>query len=60
VYLSSEIEEFLGFADRVDVFVGQSLFRSLTGCDINEDDMLAAMFGQDQKDHVSIDEAVAA
>jgi ribose transport system ATP-binding protein len=60
VYLSSEIEEFLGFADRVDVFVGQSLFRSLTGCDINEDDMLAAMFGQDQKDHVSINEAVAA
>jgi ribose transport system ATP-binding protein len=46
VYLSSEIEEFLGFADRVDVFYRGSIFRSLEGEDINEETILAAMFGQ--------------
>lgn len=54
VYLSSEIEEFLGFADRVDVFFGGSLFRSLAGKDINEDAMLAAMFGQPVGAHVEL------
>lgn len=53
VYLSSEIEEFLGFADRVDVFVGQKLFRSLADEAIEEDEMLAAMFGQDGHAHLS-------
>lgn len=46
VYLSSEIEEFLGFAHRVDVFVKGALFRSLSGADVNEEAMLGAMFGQ--------------
>lgn len=53
VYLSSEIEEFLGFADRVDVFVGQSIFRSLSGEAIDEDGLLAAMFGQARNAQVS-------
>ena len=52
VYLSSEIEEFLGFADRVDVFVANTLFRSLSGTEISEEDILAAMFGQD--DHTEL------
>lgn len=46
IYLSSEIEEFIGFADRVDVFHGGSIFRSLHGGEIEEDAILAAMFGQ--------------
>lgn len=46
VYLSSEIEEFLGFADRVDVFVSNTLFRSLSDTDISEEHILSAMFGQ--------------
>lgn len=46
VYLSGEIEEFIGFADRVDVFVANTIFRSLEADLIDEDEMLAAMFGQ--------------
>jgi ribose transport system ATP-binding protein len=53
VYLSSEIEEFLGFADRVDVFVDQTIFRSLRAESIDEDEMLAAMFKQEHHAHVS-------
>lgn len=55
VYLSSEIEEFVGFADRVDVFVDHTIFRSLSGAAIAEDDMLAAMFGQARDAHVSFE-----
>lgn len=54
VYLSSEIEEFLGFAHRVDVFVNGSIFRSLEGAMIEEEAMLAAMFGQPLGTHVEI------
>ena len=46
VYLSTEIEEFFDFADRADVFFEGSLFASFEGDDINEDKILAAMFGQ--------------
>jgi ribose transport system ATP-binding protein len=53
IYLSSEIEEFLGFADRVDVFVGQAIFRSLRAESIDEDEMLAAMFKQERHSQVS-------
>ena len=45
LYLSSEIEEFLDFADRVAVFHKGTLFRVLGGEDVTEDKMLAAMFG---------------
>ena len=55
VYLSSEIEEFLGFADRVDVFVDHSIFRSLSGDRLTEDKMLAAMFGQATEAHFAFD-----
>ncbi|MDR7127000.1 sugar ABC transporter ATP-binding protein [Pseudotabrizicola sp. 4114] len=54
VYLSSEIEEFLGFAHRVDVFVNGSIFRSLEGAMIAEEAMLAAMFGQPPGTHIEI------
>ncbi|MBB5536211.1 sugar ABC transporter ATP-binding protein [Rhizobium giardinii] len=50
IYLSSEIEEFLGFADRVDVFHKGSIHRSLDGPDINEETILAAMFGRSVAD----------
>jgi ribose transport system ATP-binding protein len=45
IYLSSEIEEFLGFADRVVVFHRGAIFRTLAGDEITEEAMLAAMFG---------------
>jgi ribose transport system ATP-binding protein len=48
VYLSSEIEEFPGFADRVDVFVGATLASRLSGADVNEARILAAMFGREE------------
>ncbi len=46
VYLSSEIEEFFGFADRVTVFVRTSLFQTLGSDDIGEATLLPAMFGR--------------
>lgn len=57
VYLSSEIEEFFGFAHRVDVFVNGSLFRSLSGDDIEEREILGAMFGQPPGAHVELEAA---
>ena len=48
VYLSSEIEEFLGFGDIVVAFRDNSIFRSLTGNEIFEENMLAAMFGHNE------------
>ncbi|QEX22750.1 sugar ABC transporter ATP-binding protein [Hypericibacter adhaerens] len=45
IYLSSEIEEFFDFADRVMVFRNGSLFRTLSGTEIAEHALLAAMFG---------------
>ncbi|HEV7249847.1 MAG TPA: sugar ABC transporter ATP-binding protein [Shinella sp.] len=55
VYLSSEIEEFMGLAHRVDVFVKGTLFRSLTGADIEEREILGAMFGQPRGAHVELE-----
>lgn len=46
VYLSTEIEEFFDFADRADVFFEGSLFASFGEHRIDEDNLLAAMFGQ--------------
>ena len=45
VYLSSELEEFFDFADRVAVFHDQSIFHVLEGSDICEEKILPAMFG---------------
>ncbi|PWE53369.1 sugar ABC transporter ATP-binding protein [Metarhizobium album] len=46
IYLSSEIEEFFDFADRVDVFVQTTLHRSLPSRDLSEEALLYAMFGR--------------
>jgi ribose transport system ATP-binding protein len=50
VYLSSEIEEFFDFADRVDVFVNAGLTETLRGGDIAEEALLYAMFGRAKPD----------
>ncbi|PDT01654.1 sugar ABC transporter ATP-binding protein [Rhizobium chutanense] len=55
IYLSSEIEEFIGFADRVDVFFAGRLFRSLSGDHIAEEPILAAMFGKSENASVEFD-----
>lgn len=46
VFLSSEIDEFLGLCDRVAVFRNGSLFNVLPTEKITTDRVLAAMFGQ--------------
>lgn len=46
IYLSSEIEEFVGFASRVLVFRNGSVFDSFDESNIDPDRILAAMFGQ--------------
>ncbi len=46
VYLSSEIEEFVGFCIRVVVFRHGSIFREFTGPQIEPARILEAMFGQ--------------
>ena len=46
VYMSSEIEELIGFCSRVIVFRNGSIFDQFTGSDINRINILAAMFGQ--------------
>ncbi len=45
VYLSSEIEEFFDFADRVLVFRNMTLFRTVLSANFSEHALLAAMFG---------------
>jgi ABC-type sugar transport system ATPase subunit len=46
IYLSSEIEEFFGFADRALVFRDGTVFDSINETDMSEHSILAAMFGQ--------------
>jgi ribose transport system ATP-binding protein len=46
VYMSSEIEELVGFCSRVLVFRNGHVFEELAGEDINGERILAAMFGQ--------------
>ena len=58
VYLSSEIEEFFGFAHRVDVFFGNQIFESLTGADINEHRILTSLFGL--REEVNFEQAAEA
>jgi ABC-type sugar transport system ATPase subunit len=45
VYLSSEIEEFFDFADRVLVFRNRTLFMTVSSANFSEEALLAAMFG---------------
>jgi ribose transport system ATP-binding protein len=54
VYLSSEIEEFFQFADRADVFFDHAIFASFEDAEIDEEHLLAALFGH--RDHVDFDE----
>ncbi len=49
VYMSSEIEELIGFCSRVLVFRNGHVFEELTGEAINGERILAAMFGQTSK-----------
>jgi len=46
IFLSSEIEEFLGLCDRVAVFRNGSIFTVLSAEEVTIDRVLAAMFGQ--------------
>jgi ribose transport system ATP-binding protein len=46
VYMTSEIEELFGFAERVDTFRSGALIDSQPGQSITEKSMLAAMFGR--------------
>jgi ABC-type sugar transport system ATPase subunit len=46
LYLSSEIEEFFDFADRVAIFRNRTLFRSIPSELFSEHALLAAMFGE--------------
>jgi len=48
VYLSSEIEEFVGFATRVIVFRNGSIFDEFSGDAIEPAGILEAMFGQER------------
>ncbi|MGH7080313.1 MAG: ATP-binding cassette domain-containing protein [Acetobacteraceae bacterium] len=45
LFLSNEIEEFVGLCDRVVVFRLESAFRTLEGTEVTADRVLAAMFG---------------
>jgi ribose transport system ATP-binding protein len=51
VYLSSEIEELVGFCSRVMVFRNGGVFEELAGAAITPDRILAAMFGQTMTHH---------
>ncbi|MFZ4478542.1 MAG: sugar ABC transporter ATP-binding protein [Rhodoferax sp.] len=53
VYLSSEIEEFVGFCSRVLVFRNGSIFDEFTGSDIHPTPILEAMFGQTRAKQVA-------
>lgn len=53
VYMSSEIEEFVGFASRVIVFRNGSIFDQFTGSEIEPARILEAMFGHGKGAHQS-------
>jgi ribose transport system ATP-binding protein len=57
IYLSSEIEEFIGFANRVEVFRNDSLSGTLIGGQVDEQPILAAMFGQAPTEEVVFEDA---
>jgi ribose transport system ATP-binding protein len=49
IYLSSEIEDFFDFADRVLVFRTNALFRAIPAARFSEHAFLAAMFGEPEE-----------
>ena len=48
IYMSSELEEFIGFCSRVVVFRNGSIFETFTDAQINADGILESMFGHRQ------------
>ena len=48
IYMSSELEEFIGFCSRVVVFRGGSIFETFINEQINADGILESMFGHRQ------------
>ena len=48
IYMSSELEEFIGFCSRVVVFRNGSIFETFTDEQINADGILESMFGHRQ------------
>lgn len=64
IYMSSELEEFIGFATRVIVFRDGSFFDAFQGEEVNAKSILEAMFGQTdgagltEEGHVVIDDVV--
>ena len=57
VYLSSEIEEFFDFADRVIVFRSGEIFDTIAAQEMSEQGILAAMFGQSKQENPAIEAA---
>jgi ribose transport system ATP-binding protein len=60
IYLSSEIEELIGFANKVAVFRNYAIFRLLSADRVSEHAMLAAMFGQQEDKDLDFDFQVSA
>lgn len=59
IYLSSEIEEFIGLCSRVLVFRHGSMFAQFSGLEIDTHRILEAMFGQTSGGSVTSRDAVA-
>lgn len=57
IYLSSEIEDFFEFADRVLVFRSKTPFRTIPAVRFSEHAFLAAMFGEAEEANVSFEPA---
>lgn len=60
IYLSSEIEDFFEFADRVLVFRSKAPFRTIPAARFSEHAFLAAMFGKPEEADMSFERAGAA
>ncbi|WP_246687091.1 sugar ABC transporter ATP-binding protein [Mesorhizobium sp. M3A.F.Ca.ET.201.01.1.1] len=60
IYLSSEIEDFFDFADRVLVFRANAPFRTIPAVRFSEHAFLAAMFGEPEEASMSFEPAGAA
>ena len=56
IYMSSELEEFIGFCSRVIVFRNGSIFETFVDQQINADGILESMFGHIQNENSSKDE----
>jgi len=57
IYMSSELEEFIGFCSRVIVFRNGSIFETFVDQQINADGILESMFGHIQNENSDKDES---